>query len=33
MPTTDWLPLQILRHEAVAVILYDPIFPTDPFAP
>ena len=24
---------QILRREAEAVILYDPIFPADPFAP
>jgi hypothetical protein len=32
MPPTDWLPLQLLRREAEAVILYDPIFPADPFA-
>jgi tetratricopeptide (TPR) repeat protein len=30
--TTDWLPLQLLRREAEAVILYDPVFPADPFA-
>ena len=30
---TDWLQLQVLRREAEAVILYDPIFPADPFAP
>jgi hypothetical protein len=29
---TDWLPLQLLRREAEAVILYDPIFPDNPFA-
>jgi len=29
---TNWLPLQLLRREAEAVILYDPIFPADPFA-
>jgi Tetratricopeptide repeat len=29
---TDWLPLQVLRREAEAVILYDPIFPVDPYA-
>jgi tetratricopeptide (TPR) repeat protein len=33
MPTTDWLPLQILRREAEAVVLYDPVFPADLFAP
>jgi eukaryotic-like serine/threonine-protein kinase len=32
LPTVDWLPLQVLRREAEAVILYDPIFPADPFA-
>ncbi len=32
MPTTDWLPLQLLLREAEAVILYDPVFPADPFA-
>jgi tetratricopeptide (TPR) repeat protein len=31
--TTDWLPFQLLRREAEAVILYDPAFPDDPFAP
>jgi WD40 repeat protein/tetratricopeptide (TPR) repeat protein len=31
MPTTDWLALQVLRREAEAVILLDPIFPPDPF--
>jgi tetratricopeptide (TPR) repeat protein len=30
--TTDWLPLQILRREAEALIRYDPVFPADPFA-
>jgi hypothetical protein len=29
---TDWLPLQVLRREAEAVILFDPVFPADPFA-
>jgi len=33
VPVTDWLSLQLLRREAEAVILYDPIFPADPFAP
>jgi tetratricopeptide (TPR) repeat protein len=28
----DWLALQLLRREAEAVILYDPVFPADPFA-
>ena len=32
MPATDWLPLQLLRREAESIILYDPIFPADPFA-
>jgi hypothetical protein len=32
MPTVDWLPVQVLRREAEAVILYDPVFPADPFA-
>jgi WD40 repeat protein/tetratricopeptide (TPR) repeat protein len=32
MPTTDWLPLQLLRREAEALILFDPVFPDDPFA-
>ena len=32
LPTVDWLPLQVLRREAEAVILYDPAFPDDPFA-
>jgi hypothetical protein len=32
MPTVDWLPVQILRREAESVILYDPIFPANPFA-
>jgi tetratricopeptide (TPR) repeat protein len=30
--STDWLPLQLLLSEAEAVILYDPVFPADPFA-
>jgi tetratricopeptide (TPR) repeat protein len=30
--SVDWLALQLLRREAEAVILYDPIFPADPFA-
>jgi hypothetical protein len=25
--------VRLLRSEAEAVILYDPVFPTDPFAP
>jgi tetratricopeptide (TPR) repeat protein len=29
---TDWLPLQLLRAEAEALILYDSVFPADPFA-
>jgi tetratricopeptide (TPR) repeat protein len=29
--TPDWLPMQLLRREAEAVILYDPVFPDDPF--
>ena len=32
LPTVDWLPMRILRREAEAVILYDPVFPSDPFA-
>ncbi len=32
LTSTDWLPLQLLRREAEAVILYDLVFPTDPFA-
>jgi WD40 repeat protein/tetratricopeptide (TPR) repeat protein len=32
MPTVDWLPVQLLRREAEAMILHDPIFPADPFA-
>jgi WD40 repeat protein/serine/threonine protein kinase/tetratricopeptide (TPR) repeat protein len=33
-PKYDWneLEIRLLRREAEAVILYDPIFPTDPFA-
>ena len=30
--STDWLSLQLLRSEAEAVVLYDPVFPADPFA-
>jgi Flp pilus assembly protein TadD len=30
--TVDWLPLQLLRREAEALILHDPAFPADPFA-
>ena len=30
--TPDWLPLQLLLHEAEALVLYDPVFPADPFA-
>jgi hypothetical protein len=30
--TPDWLPLQLLHSEAEAVVLYDPVFPSDPFA-
>ena len=29
----DWLICKILFREAEAAILYDPIFPADPFAP
>jgi WD40 repeat protein/tetratricopeptide (TPR) repeat protein/tRNA A-37 threonylcarbamoyl transferase component Bud32 len=32
LPSTDWLPLQLLRCEAEVLILYDPVFPADPFA-
>ena len=32
LPTVDWLPMQVLRREAEALILYDPVFPTAPFA-
>ena len=32
LSTTDWLPTQLLRREAEALILYDPVFPADPFA-
>jgi tetratricopeptide (TPR) repeat protein len=32
MPLTDWLPLQLLRREAEALILGDPIGPAAPFA-
>src|SRR5262249_43054122 len=32
MPATDWLSLQLLRREAETLILYDPVFPNDPFA-
>ena len=28
---TDWLPVQLLRVEAEALILYDPVFPINPF--
>src|SRR5262249_52958567 len=28
----DWLPLQVLRLEAEALIRFDPAFPADPFA-
>jgi tetratricopeptide (TPR) repeat protein len=31
-PATDWLPLQVLRREAKAVILFDLVFPDNPFA-
>ena len=27
------LDIRLLRSEAEALILYDPVFPTDPFAP
>jgi len=29
---TDWVELVVLRREAEALILYDPVFPADPFA-
>jgi hypothetical protein len=32
MSATDWLPLQLLLPEAEAVVVYDPVFPADPFA-
>ena len=32
LQTPDWLPLQLLRSEAEALVLYDPVFPADPFA-
>ncbi len=32
LPKVDWLPMRILRREAEAVILYEPVFPADPFA-
>ncbi len=31
LSTTDWLPLQLLRCEAESLILYDPVFPANPF--
>jgi WD40 repeat protein/tetratricopeptide (TPR) repeat protein len=31
LPAPEWLWLQLLRHEAEALILFDPAFPTDPF--
>ena len=31
MPTVDWLPVQVLRCEAEALILYDPLYTSDPF--
>ena len=30
---TEWVIATVLYHEAEALILYDPIFPADPFAP
>jgi hypothetical protein len=30
---TEWMTATILLHEAEALIVYDPIFPADPFAP
>jgi tetratricopeptide (TPR) repeat protein len=33
VPSTDWAPAHVYLHEAEARILYDPIFPADPFAP
>jgi tetratricopeptide (TPR) repeat protein len=32
LQTPDWLPVQLLRSEAEALVLYDPVFPADPFA-
>jgi tetratricopeptide (TPR) repeat protein len=32
LSTTDWLPLQLLCCETDALILYDPVFPANPFA-
>ena len=31
MALTDWVEVLVLRREAEALILYDPIFPADPF--
>jgi tetratricopeptide (TPR) repeat protein len=32
LPTPDWLAWQLLLSEAEALVLYDPVFPIDPFA-
>jgi hypothetical protein len=32
LQTPDWLPLQLILSEAEALVLYDPVFPADPFA-
>jgi hypothetical protein len=32
MTLTDWVEVLVLRGEAETLILYDPIFPVDPFA-
>ena len=32
LQTPDWLALQLLRSEAEALVLYDPVFPADLFA-
>ena len=29
----DEMEIRLLRNEAEAVVLYDPVFPADPFAP
>jgi len=31
--STDRLALEVPRRETEAIVLYDPIFPPDPFAP
>jgi WD40 repeat protein/serine/threonine protein kinase len=33
LPALDWMSIKLLRREAEAMILQDPLFPTDAFAP